>query len=105
MKIKVDLRGWADGLGDDPKKIYFPLQMAMYAVTHDCDWNFEVKTEGEFVYKPFTIYVKARRCHSAYCDLVRNTNTRNYTYREFEFMVPQFTLANIYMEAVRALKC
>jgi hypothetical protein len=104
MNIKVNLRGWADGLSDNPRKIYFPLQCAMYEVIGDCDWNFEVKAEGEFVYNPWKISVKAKRCHSKDIDMVKNTEKSNFTYREFSFEVPQFTVAYIYEGAVKELR-
>ena len=103
MKIKIDLHGWADGLSDNPKKVYFPLQLAMYEVMHDCDWHFEVKTMGQRVDEPWTILVKAKRCHSKDIDFDKGIDKSNFTYIEFNFEVPQYTLANVYDGAIKAL--
>jgi hypothetical protein len=78
--------------------------MAMYEVIGDCDWNFEVKVEGQYVYNPWKIFVKARRCYSQYHNFVKNTVDSNFTYYDFDFTISQFTLANVYTEAVRKLK-
>ena len=93
MDIKVRLRGWADGLSDNPKKIYFPLQCAMYEVIGDCDWHFKVNTKGKSVNKPWKILVRAKRCHSRHFNFPKKINKGNFTHINFSFEVPQYTIS------------
>jgi hypothetical protein len=103
MKVIVNLSGWADGLSADPRKCEFPIQMALYEVFRDCDWNLKVLTCGSNVLEEFKIKVTAKRCRSR---LYKKNGTMksDYTTKKFAFSVPQYTLANIYTEAVKALR-
>jgi len=93
--------GWADSLcGNNAVK--YPIQMALYDVKGDCDWDLEIDTLGDYVNKEYSIGVVAQR----YC-------TQGWSYKvatgtieicTFSFTVPSYTLSNVYEYAKKALK-
>jgi hypothetical protein len=102
-KVVVNLSGWADGLSNTQRKIYFPIQMALYEVTHDCDWEIKALTSGKYVSEEFKIIVMAKRCYSI--DYAENQKPKShYSHKNFKFTVPNFTLENVYKYALEALK-
>jgi hypothetical protein len=103
MNIIVYLSGWADGLMDNPKKVEFPIQMALYNVFKDCDWNIKTKIAfGSVVYEPFKIDVVAKRCHSRSYPKKGNPIS-HYTIKKFSIIVSEYTLANVYQQAIKTL--
>lgn len=104
MRINVNLRGWADYSLGDVRKIWFPLQIAMYEKLHDCDFKFDVKLDWhtDFVYDPVDIHVIATRCYSVhYKD--NKPIERSMSEYTFSFQVPQFTKAYVYKYALKAI--
>ena len=105
MKVIINLTGWADSFTTGDKKLDFVLQLAMYEVVGNCDWNFKVKTKGKsgFVYDPYNIAVIATRCYSVGYDNKKETD-RHFEEYCFKFDVPSYTKANVYKYAKEAIK-
>lgn len=104
MKVQINLKGWADGLSGY-RKMEFPLQIAMYEIIHDCDFQFEIKSEGTtgYVYDAFKIDVIATRCCSRYYEEGKPMTETIEKY-VFSFIVPEYTKAYVYSEAKKCLK-
>lgn len=102
MDIRVRLRGWADDLSENHKKLEFPLQAAMYEIIGDCDWYFKIDTKGSDVRLPWQISVTAERCCSYSSG--RRKIGRTFQRYEFAFEVPSYTVANVYEGAIKELK-
>lgn len=102
LEVKVQLTGWADTLmQNDDRKVKFALQLAIHEVLGDCDWDFEVETEGKMVCNPFTVKVKARRC--CMYGYLKHHEEGTYQVVQFGFKVVAYTLANVYQGAKEAL--
>jgi len=105
MRVTVNLTGWADSLVGNKMKLYFPLQLAMYEIMKDCDWEFKVKTRfvTGYVNNPVDVYVVATRCcvEHFHKGVSQARTIEEYT---FSFTVPQYTKALVYKHARQALK-
>lgn len=103
LRITVDLRGWADDL-DGYGSIEFALQLAMYKMVGNCDFKFQIKTRGtsHFVYDPHLVEVVATRCHSRGYEKGK-PDYKCLTEYKFAFIVPSYTIANMYKEALKAI--
>ena len=102
-EVTVRLRGWADSISlKRNKKIEFPIQMAIYEVIGDCDWELDIKTEGSDVRKPFKISVIAERiCASGSGG---RAIERTFQRLKFEYEVSSYTMVNVYEGAIKAIK-
>ena len=106
MEITISLKDWADSLSDiQHKKVEFPLQIAMYEVSGDCDWSFEIKAEGKtgYVYDPWNVDVVATRCQGRSYEESK-LESKSMGRIEFSFEVSSFTISDIYQEAKAAIK-
>jgi hypothetical protein len=100
--VIVRLRGWADSISlKRNKKIEFPIQMAIYEVIGDCDWELDIHTEGSDVRKQFKIKVVAERVCAS--NGGERTIERTFQRLEFEYIVLSYTMFNVYQGAVNAL--
>jgi hypothetical protein len=101
--VTVRLRGWADSISlKRNKKIEFPIQMAIYEVVGDCDWELEIQTEGSDVRHPFKIKVVAERVCAGGCG--ERMVERTFQRVKFEYEVPSYTMVNVYTGAIKALR-
>ena len=107
-RITINLRGWADSWISEKENanIDFVLQCAMYKVTGNCDWVFDIKTKGtkgSDVRYPWVIEVEAERCSSAGYETKINRKTKTLEVREFKFKIDSLTMENIYEKAMEAI--
>ena len=107
MEAVIKLSGWADGLGfATHKMLEFPLQMAMYEIVGNCDFEFKIKVEGEtdVRYEHKISVVAERVCSCGYDADRKQYVERTFQHYEFNFAVPAYTLANVYEYAKEAIK-
>ena len=111
MEVKINLRGWADSFSITRyRKLELSLQLAIYETTGDCDWDFRIKVDSKegYVDKAHTISVTAERvCASGYSidkDTGEDRVERTFNRLQFSFVVPQYTVSNIYKYAKVAIK-
>jgi hypothetical protein len=102
--VVVMLRGWADSISlKRNKKAEFPIQMAMYEIMGDCDWELEIQTEGSDVRHPFKIKVVAERVFTS-GGSGESQIERSFEQVKFEYEVPSYTMVNVYTGAIKALR-
>ena len=104
MDITIKLHGWADSF-KGYKQVEFVLQIVMWQLTGDCDYEFKIECEsdGDVRYKS-KFKIKAERYHS----LGFKSKSDNYeigvTCYNFSFEVPCYTKSYIYKFAYKAVK-
>ena len=102
--IKVELKGWADSINGN-KKVEFALQLAMYEVTGDCDWKFEIKITGNSdVRDKKFMSIKATRINSKGYKGNEDDYSLGINYRQFDIIIPEYTMENVYELSVKELK-
>lgn len=102
--IKVDLKGWADGI-EGYRTVKFVLSLALANVTGDTDYIIDVKAcvgKGD-VRHPYDIDVIAKRYH--YSSYVEGRRDRfGVTEYEFSFQAQALSKRDIYHQAIEVLK-
>lgn len=96
LPVMIQLTGWADSLGG--QKVKFAIALAIKNAGFGPGWEIDVKTIGSDVREEFSLSVCAKTAIMASYDAGKMPR-HTYELLRFDFKVPCYTMAEVYINA------